>query len=277
MKSALGLVVPVHSSQTHDPDGGYFPTIALSVKGPCHKEVDVQQTIKKAGAAVVVSVIATGVSLLGSVASSAGGLPKVDLAATVCRGIAGCTPVVSGWIAVPGGTVSSPGRAEAIVACRGKEIAVNFGATGPSDSTFDVVVDAVIAILNGVPHARTFEAENTAGASTFQAAVGCTDIASASTSGPRNAISSASSAEALSPGQTKDFSVSCPDGHVAFDGEADVTFNTAEPPPTSQLDDVSFSFKEHRPELTVVVRTDRGLSPADHAELQLRTDCQTGS
>jgi hypothetical protein len=64
---------------------------------------------------------------------------------------------------------------------------------------------------------------------------------------------------------------------VAFDGEADVTFNTAEPPPTSQLDDVSFSFKEHRPELTVVVRTDRGLSPADHAELQLMTDCQTGS
>ena len=235
------------------------------------------QTIKLARAAAAVSVIVAMVGVIGPSASNAETVPRMDLATTICRGIAGCTPVVSGWIAVPGGTMSKPGSAETTVACQGSAIAVNFGATSPSDSRVDVNVDAVIAIINGIPYDRTFEATNTAGASTFQAAVGCVNIGSSRVSGTADTVVSVDEVGALSPGQSKDYSVSCPDGRRAVDGEADVAFDTGTPPPTAQIDDISYTSAEHGPDLTVTIRTSAALKSDDHPELELMTECQTGA
>lgn len=235
------------------------------------------RAFKKTGAAVLLGTFAAGAGLTGpGLGGAAQTVPKVDLATAVCRGIAGCTPVVSGWVAVPGGSLSNPGSTQTSVGCQGDAIAANLGATSPSGSV-SVDVNAMVEILNGIPYGRSFDAINSGGASTFQAAVGCVDIASGSVSGTETRTSGPTDVAALSPGEKKDYTLTCPDGQVAVDGKADVAFDSADPPSVGQIGEVSFTSTSHGSDFTVTVRTDPGLNPDDHAELQLRTDCRTGS
>ncbi len=85
--------------------------------------------------------------------------------------------MVSGWISVPGGTLSKPGTVETELTCPGNEIAVNFGATDSQPGfKIDVTIDAVLVALNGIPYGRTFGAANSGAASSFQVAIGCVAI-----------------------------------------------------------------------------------------------------
>jgi hypothetical protein len=201
---------------------------------------------------------------------------QVDLASAVCRGIAGCTPVLSGWIDVPGETASRPGTTETTLSCVGDAIAANFGATGASGSKVGVTIDAVIAILNGIPYDRVFDASNSGGASSFQVAVGCVNIAGGSLSST-NPTPERTLAQALQPGETKEYSVLCPEGDTAENGEANVAFSTTDPPSADQVKDVSVASIEKGADFTVTVQTDPGLSPDGHPELELSTDCRSTS
>jgi hypothetical protein len=137
----------------------------------------VHRLITKSATAALAAGVVAGLGVLGFAPTPAGAAaPQVDLTKAVCHGIAGCTPVLSGSIQVPGGTNARPGSAETTVVCPADAIAANFGATSPSGSV-DVDVNAEVAILNGIPYDRMFNADNTGSASTFQAAVGCVHIA----------------------------------------------------------------------------------------------------